>query len=209
MGYQAPLAGKGAMGVNLFYNEYSDLFIFPTKVSPTQIVSMPENGGDAWGVGGELDLSVQVTDQLSLFANYSYQQTTDKDDNPTTLTVNEKDRARRDVPRHKVNAGVRIKFNHGISVNLRLHWVDETQRLITDLGGNEFQGKTDPYTIVNGGVGYSFWRGKAEASLNVFNIFNDRHFEYPTGNNLAGINLPERSSEPVGRKLAFKVSCRF
>jgi outer membrane receptor protein involved in Fe transport len=197
------------MGVNLFYNEYSDLIIFPTEISPTQIISMPENGGDAWGIGGELDLNVLVTDRLSLLANYSYQQTTDKDDNPTTLTVNEEDRRRRDVPRHKVNAGARMKFKSGLSANLLLHWVDGTERLITDVAGNEFQAGTDPYTIVNGRVGYTFWKGNAEASLDVLNIFNDKHFEYPPGINLPGIVLPERGSDPVGRKVAFKLSCRF
>jgi outer membrane receptor protein involved in Fe transport len=116
---------------------------------------------------------------------------------------------RRDVPRHKVNAGARMKFKSGLSANLLLHWVDGTQRLITDVAGNEFQAGTDPYTIVNGRVGYTFWKGNAEASLDVLNIFNDKHFEYPPGINLPGIVLPERSSDPVGRKVAFKLSCRF
>jgi hypothetical protein len=57
---------------------------------------------------------------------------------------------------------------------------------------------------VNARIGYALRKGKAEASLSVFNLFNDRHFEYPPG-----INLPDRSSDPVGRKVAFKVSCRF
>jgi iron complex outermembrane receptor protein len=204
LGYQASVSGRATIGLNLFYNEYSDLIIFPVEVSPTQIVSMPVNGGDARGIGGELDLNVLVTDRLSLFTNYSYQQTTDRGDNPTTLTINEKDRVRHDTPEHKVNADLRMKFGNGLSANLLLHWVDGTERLIKDLSENEYLARVRSYTIVTGRVGYTFWKERAEASLSVTNIFNDKHFEYPSG-----INLPDRSSDPVGRKVACKLSCRF
>lgn len=196
LGYQASLAGRGNIGVNLFYNEYSDLIIFPNHVSPTQITSMAMNGGDAWGIGGEFDLNFLVTDRLSLFANYSYQQTTDKDDNPTTTSVNEEGRVRHDVPQHRVNAGGRMKFKGGLSASLLLHWVDGTERLI-----NENPVRVRSYTIANGRVGWTFWKEKAEASLYVFNILNDRHFEYPPGSG--------GSSDPVGSKVVFRVSCRF
>jgi iron complex outermembrane receptor protein len=220
LGYRSAPTDKAVLGLNLFYNEYADLFIFPAGttfydadelfpgspggVIPRQIVTRAMNGGDAWGVGGELDLEVLVNSWLSLFTNYSYQQTTDKDDNPSTLLINEKDRRRQDVPEHKVNAGIRTKFKNGLSASLLAHWADGTERRIIDLSGNEFLARTDPYTIVNARIGYALRKGKAEASLSVFNLFNDRHFEYPPG-----INLPDRSSDPVGRKVAFKVSCRF
>lgn len=204
IGYRAALEQRATLGLNLFYNEYSDLIIASTTVAPPQIISSFINGGNARGVGGELDLDLLVTDGLSLFTNYSYQRITDKDDNPFTLTINEKARVRGDTPEHKVNAGIRMKFRNGLSVNLLTHWVDKTERLISDLAGNEFLAKVRSYTTVDGRVGYTFWKGNAEASLSAFNIFNDGHYEYPSG-----INLPDRSSEPIGRKLAFKVSCRF
>jgi hypothetical protein len=82
--------------------------------------------------------------------------------------------------------------------------VDGAERLITDMNGNESPAKIDPYTPVNGRIGYTFWKGKVDASLYVLNIFNDGHYEYPPG-----INLPDRSSDLVGRKVTFKISCRF
>lgn len=219
-GYQGTFAERATLGVNVYYNDYSDLFIYPNEVTfyapgelfpgspggliPKRTVAMAQNGGGAWGVGGELDLNVLVYDWLSLLTNYSWQQITDKEDNPTTLTLNEKGRVRREVPQNMVNAGARMRFKNGISANLLLHWVDGTTRLISDPAGNEYQASVRPYTTVDGRVGYSFLEGKAEVSLALFNIFNDRHYEYPPG-----INLPDQSSERVGTQGVLKLSGRF
>lgn len=204
-GYRTTLAQRATLGVNFFYNEYSDLFINTREfVPPGTIILSFANGGTAWGVGGELDLDLMVTDWLTLFTNYSHQRITDRDDNPFTLSVNEEDRVRRDTPGHKVNAGARMRFKNGLSVNLLLHWVDGTERLISDLSGGEHLARVRSYTTVDGRVGYAFRKDKAEASLSVFNILNDRHLEYPQG-----INLPDRSSDRVGTQVAFKLSWRF
>jgi iron complex outermembrane receptor protein len=203
-GYQTTFLKRTTLGVNLFYNEYSDQIYGGGTVDFPNINATFVNGGDAWGVGGELDLNVRVTAWLSLFANYSYQRITDKEDNPFTLMVNEQDRVRHDIPAHKVNAGTRMKFANGLSTNLFLHWSDSSERLIGDLTGNEYLVRTDPYIIFNTRIGYSFWQDRAEASLYVSNLFNDRHFEYP-----AGINLPDASSDPVGRKILLKLNYRF
>ena len=204
-GFRSALTQRATLGMNFFYNEYSDLFINTRAfVPPSTAVVGFANGGEAWCVGGELDLDLQVSDRLSLFTNYSYQRFTDKDDNPFTLSINERDRVRRDVPRHKLNAGGRMKFENGISASLLLHWVDETERLIGDLAGNEHLARVRSYTTVDGRVGYAFREGNAEVSLALSNIFNDRHYEYHPG-----IDLPDASSEPVGRQIAFKASCRF
>jgi iron complex outermembrane receptor protein len=203
-GYQTTFLKRTTLGVNLFYNEYSDQIYGGGTVDFPNINATFVNGGDAWGVGGELDLNVRVTAWLSLFANYSYQRITDKEDNPFTLMVNEQDRVRHDIPAHKVNAGTRMKFANGLSTNLFLHWSDSSERLIGDLTGNEYLVRTDPYIIFNTRLGYLFWQDRAEASLYVYNLLNDRHFEYP-----AGINLPDASSDPVGRKILLKLNYRF
>jgi len=202
-GYQTTFLKRTTLGVNLFYNEYSDQ-IYGAMAGPPDFVTSFVNGGDAWGVGGELDLNVAVTKWLSVFANYSYQRITDKEDNPFTRLVNEQDRVRHDSPTHKVNAGTRMKFANGLSTNLLLHWADGSEWLTSDLSGNEYLVRTDPYLIFNTRIGYLFWQDRAEASLYVYNLFNDRHFEYP-----AGINLPDASSDPVGRKIFLKLHYRF
>ena len=203
-GYRAVLDQRLTLGGNLFYNEYSALIIGATTVAPPNIFTTFVNAINARGVGGEIEIGYLATDWLSLFANYSYQRTTDLDDNPYTVTVNEEGRTRHEVPEHKVNLGVRGKFGNGWSGNLLLHWVDGTERLIKDLASNEYVARVRPYTTVDGRVGYAFLKGDAEASLAVFNMFNDRHYEYPPG-----INLPDSSSEKVGRKVILKLSLRF
>jgi iron complex outermembrane receptor protein len=204
VGYRTTLTQRVTVGLNLFYNEYSDLIINTRVFAPPDIILSFANGMDARGVGGEPDLDILVTGWLSLFANYSYQQITDKDDNPGTVSVNEKDRVRRDTPRHKVNVGTRMRFNGGWSASLFAHWVDDTERLITDLAGNEYLAAVNSYTLVNGRVGYAFRKERAEASLSIFNIFNDRHYEYPPG-----INLPDHSSDAIGRKVTFTLGWKF
>lgn len=204
MGYRTTAVQKLTVGVNFFYNKYSDLIIGISEVVPPNLNTNFKNAIDAWGVGGEIDISYLATDWLSLFTNYSYQRTTDKDDNPSTVTVNEEGRTRHEVPEHRVNIGIRGKFGRGWSANLLIHWVDGTERLIKDLSSNEYIARVRSYTTVDGRVGYTFRKGKAEASLAVLNMFNDRHYEYPPG-----INLPDASSEKVGRKVVFKFGWRF
>lgn len=204
-GYRTTQVQRATLGVNFFFNEYSDLFINTREfVPPSTIIVSFANGGEARGTGGELDLDYRVTDRLSLFGNYSYQQITDRDDNPFTFTVNERDRRRHDTPEHKINLGVRTKLGGGWTGNLYATWVDETERLIFDLAGNEYMARVDPYIVVNGRIGYTFWKERGEVSLAVFNMFNEKHHEYPPG-----INLPDMSSDPVGTQAVLKVSWRF
>lgn len=204
-GYRTTLKERATLGVNVFFNEYSDLFINTREfVPPSTIVLSFANGGEARGTGGELDLDYRLTDRLSLFGNYSYQQITDQDDNPFTFTVNERDRRRHDTPEHKINLGVRTKLDGGWTGSLYATWVDQTERLIFDLAGNEYLAKVDPYIIVNGRIGYSFRQERGEVSLAVFNMLGDKHHEYPSG-----INLPDVSSDPVGAQAVLKLSWRF
>jgi len=219
-GLRTAFLKKGILELNFFYNRYADLFITaadttffgpdelfpgaPGGVVPKRIVIHPRNGGVARGLGGELDLHLAVTSRLSTFANYSYQQITDDEDNPFTRTVNERDRVRTRDPRHKVNVGFQIALRNGLSMNLYANWVDATKRLIIAPDGTENLAGLDAYTLVNCRLGYAFLREKAEVSLYVFNIFNDRHFEYPPG-----LHLPDRSSTEIGRKIAAKLSLRF
>jgi iron complex outermembrane receptor protein len=204
VGYRASVSRRATLGLNLYYNKYSDLVVNTRVFAFPDIIVSFANGMSATGIGGEPDLDIRVTDWLSLFTNYSYQRITDKDDNPYTLSVNEKDRVRRDTPHNKVNAGARMKFEGSWSCNLSASWVDKTERLITDLAGNEYLARVDSYTVVSGRIGYNLWKGRGEASLAVSNLFNEKHYEYPPG-----INLPDRSSDQIGRSILGKVSYRF
>jgi outer membrane receptor for ferrienterochelin and colicin len=220
MGYHfAPVNGL-KLKVNLFYNRYVDFIgrtrvnvyyeqneIFPGSpggVIPKMLVSSIQNGGDARGVGGEIQLDYSSAKQVSAFVNYSFEQITDAEDDPATAVVNEKDRVRPEYPKHKLNTGLRLLFKNGISVNLLAHWVDQTTRLIPDSLGNSYLAVVDDYFILNTRVGVVFWREKGELALSVFNLLNDEHYQFPTQENLA---VP--LSSLIGRRITLTLRLKF
>jgi len=176
----------------------------PGLLIPKKIVTHRQNVENARGIGGEFNLDILITGWLSGTTGYSYQQITDKEDNPLTTEINEKDRVRLENPKNKINAGLRMKLENGVSANILAHWVDKTKRFIYDREGNEYLSGVDAYTILNARAGYTFMKGKTEVSLSVFNLLNDKHYEYPIG-----INLPDPSSDEIGRRVAANVSYKF
>lgn len=230
-GYRAAWLKKRVnTDMNLFYNKYTDLFGYvktvtpytsaeltallgvnpvllgldPATVIPKHILSVRQNAEDAVGIGGEVSLDVLITNWLSGVANYSYQRIKDEKDNLFTAKVDEKGRVRAEYPKNKANVGLKMKLKSSISANLFAHWVDKTQRCIYDLENNEYTTDMDGYTIFNASVGYGFLKNNAEVSLSVFNLFNDKHYEYPVG-----VNLPDPSSDEVGRRVTANVSYKF
>ncbi|OGS21897.1 MAG: hypothetical protein A3J83_04730 [Elusimicrobia bacterium RIFOXYA2_FULL_40_6] len=220
IGYQSDLQKKVRFDLNMFYNDYFNFFTQTTNVNyyeanelfpsspggliPKKVYVTYENDGSASGIGGEAGLDVFITHWLSGMFNYSYQQITDKEDNLSTLLINETNRVRYENPQTKVNAGVRMKFESGISVNLAANWVDTTTRIISDTAGNNYLAEVRAYTIVNSRMGYIFLDNSVEIALNVFNLLDDKHYEYPVG-----INLPDYSSDEIGRKITVSANYKF
>lgn len=220
IGYHGHWSRHLKVDMNLFYNQYADfirsdwIVIYydenelypglPGGTLPKAVVLSYQNGGAAWGIGGEIHLEVSVNQWIGGFLNYSFLQITDKDDNIFTDYVNEKNRIRTEYPTHKINANLRILFKNGFSLNFLGHWVANTQRFITD---SELQHHLTPvpaYFIFNTLVSYTFWKEKAEVALSVFNLFNDNHYEYPTD-----MSLPIPNSRPIGRRIAFTLRIKF
>ena len=143
-------------------------------------------------------------DQISGFLNYSFQEITDKEDEPSTPQSNEKNRIRPENPKHKLNASLRVIVKNGFSVNLLAHWVDKTKKLVNNSEGNIYLAPVDDYFILNARLGYSFWRKKAELALSLFNLFNDKHYEFPPGTDLS---IPY--SDRIGRRITFTLAVKF
>jgi iron complex outermembrane receptor protein len=220
IGYHSNWSNHLKLNLNLFYNQYHDFLIqdfwiifyqegeifpgSPGGIFPKLLSGSNHNGGDAWGIGGEMSLDVSLNQWISGFVNYSFQQITDKADNPYTTYVNEKDRGRSEFPKHKINAGLRVMFKNGFSLNILAHWVDQTQRFIVHQDYERYLSKTDDYFIFNTRVGYTFWKKKADVVLSIFNLFNNHHYEYPTG-----LDLPIPNSDRIGRKITFTVRVKF
>jgi iron complex outermembrane receptor protein len=162
------------------------------------------NSGRARGIGGEVSLNFFLNRGSTAFLNYSYQEITDKEDDIYTSYVNEKNRIRSEYPRHKVNAGVRILFKNNISINLLAHWVDKTQRFIVDHRGEYIFSSANSYCLINPSMGYTFPNKKIEVVLSVFNLFNNKHYQYPVD-----AASPTPHSDQIGTKITFTVKFKF
>lgn len=183
------------LNINLFYNNYYDLFGFsenifyygpgelypgsPGGVYPKGINRSFRNIGGAWGVGGEIDLHFKINDRLSGFVNYSYVKITRRKDNPDTELLDESQQAWEKFPRNKINAGLRFHLNRCLHVNINGNWVDSTAHYINAMDGNEYIEPLNDYMTFDATILYRV--NNLEFSLAVYNLFNNRHLEFPSG----------------------------
>ena len=193
VGYQALLSPKFQAKLDLFYNDLEDFIAFKTigyqDVSPilgypagTVIVPGVKsytNAGKSKAIGGEFGIEFIAARWLRAAINYSYQDLTWEEDDPLT-PENEKDQAVKFSPRDKINGNLRINLDNGLSANLMVHYVGETEKNETWAFG-----KVVAYTLVNLRLGYRFLNETTELGVTVYNLFDKKHFEYP-GTNIQG-----------------------
>lgn len=220
IGYHSNWSRHFQLDVNLFYDLYTDFFIsnnlftyyesdeiFPGSPGGVFIktwVNSVQNGSGAWGIGGEINLDFSMNHRISGFVNYSYQQITQKEDDPSTIGFNEKDRVRPEYPKHKINAGLRLFFKNGIAINFLGHWVDKSERIISDSRREFSLTPVEDYFIFNTTMVYTPRDEKIELTFSVFNLSNHKHYQYPTNENLS---VPKSSR--VGRKITFSLRFKF
>jgi outer membrane receptor for ferrienterochelin and colicin len=222
IGYDSIVSRHLHLSLDLFYNQYSHFYspsriitsyynqneIFPGSpggLIPKNIVASFKNWGDGWGMGGEISLNFSFNNLVSGFVNYSYQIVKNKDDDPYSQNINEKNQVRPENPKHKANAGLRFLFRNGISLNLLAHWVDKTRKVFSDKEGNTYLNPVKAYFLFNPRLGFTFWNKKAEIALAVFNLFNSIHYEYPPGNN----NPDFLAGEEIGRRFTLSLEIKF
>ncbi|MBI5855216.1 MAG: TonB-dependent receptor [Nitrospirae bacterium] len=169
---------------DLFFNHISDLqqvrATGPAPTDPTTII----NTGLADVYGGEAGAEYLATSWLSAFANYSYQE----------FGQSFTGFSRRGMPRFKWNAGLRGAWANGVNAELLYHYVGASTQPIADaftqLGAFFPPGSTIPservgsYSLLNVRAGYRFWQDKAEFAVSAFNALNDKHREYPLGDEI-------------------------
>ncbi|MCX6584430.1 MAG: TonB-dependent receptor [Candidatus Aminicenantes bacterium] len=220
IGYRSTVSRHLQLDLGFFYNRYENFFSlsrsvtfynqneifpgFPGGVFPRTMTSSFENWGDGWGMGGEINLDFSLNNRVSGFFNYSYQVIKNKDDDPSSLNIDEKNRERPENPKNKANAGLRFLFKNGISLNLLAHWVDKTRKVVADSSGRMYLSPVGAYFLFNPRLGYTFPDKKAEIALAVFNLFNSIHYEYPMGDNPA---FP--AGEVIGRRVALSLEFKF
>ena len=147
---------------------------------------MPIQGGTADMYGGEIGSEFLVTKWLSGFGNFSYQEI------GQTLTGT----ARRGGPRFKYNAGIRGRWENGLSGEIAYHYVGAATYPIAPIF-SEFGSfgvvppdtRVSSYHLLNLRGAYRIWqeqtstgyRREAEVAISVFNALNDQHREHPLG----------------------------
>ena len=212
-GYEALLNDRIKCKLDLFYDQLKDFVSYEIisyqDVSyllglPLGAVVVPAeqsfiNEGKATVKGFEFGLDVLVNNWLRGLANYSYQDITWEADDPTT-SENEKGERIKASPMHKVNAALRFEPKTRFSANLTMHHVSQTE-----MKEDWAYGQVDPYTLLNLRLGYTVLDGRMETSFSVFNLFNNKHFEYPgynrDGNPCAG--------HQIGRRVIFGILLSF
>ncbi len=119
------------------------------------------NFGKSTSQGIELGVNAYVNKYASVFANYSYQ----SDPDP------------KDFPLSELNLPPNNRFNIGASFtcgpflgNLSVTYTDEA--FWQDVLNDPYHGTTEPYTLVNGGVGFRWLDDKVTTSLKVVNLVN-------------------------------------
>ena len=137
-----------------------------------------DNSPEVYNVfGGEVQAHVYPTDGLDLFANYalnlSYQQHAipgTPDDQRTS--------------RHKVNAGVQLRTKIGFNGEITFYYQSPQvwNEQIATLSGIVYQQFPLPaYTLLNGRLGWRFYKDKIEISATVFNALGGIGVDHPAG----------------------------
>jgi len=119
------------------------------------------NFGESTQQGLELGINSPLNRYADVFVNYSWQAEPDpKDFDLSELNI---------PAAHRFNAGVSVSYdrflgNFSVSYTDKAYW--------QDVLGAEYAGTTDPYTIVNAGIGAK-WKGdRYTTSLKVINLGN-------------------------------------
>jgi outer membrane receptor protein involved in Fe transport len=128
------------------------------------------NLGPLRNQGVELSIDHRVSSSLSLFANYSWQ------DTPKVLDA-ASDQIRYPLsevtvaPQNRFNAGVNLNASRFLG-NVNVNYADKA--FWNDVLNEPYWGYTDAYTMVNATFGMKFADGKVTVSLRATNLFNEK-----------------------------------
>ena len=119
------------------------------------------NFGKSTNQGIELGVNAYVNQYASVFANYSYQSDPDPKDFPLSeLNL---------PPNNRFNIGANFTYDKFLG-NLSVTYTDEA--FWQDVLNDPYHGTTEPYTLVNAGVGYRWLDDKVTTSLKFVNLAN-------------------------------------
>jgi iron complex outermembrane receptor protein len=200
IGYQTRfLDNRLEFKIDTFFNILDEIIEFrkADDAPPDTILLEFFNAGKAIAYGGEISMVYGITDWLSSYANYSYQELEARSDE-VQFQLNEKGESIDSSPQHKFNTGLYAFSETGWNGALELNYVSDTTFGFLDrtAGFEPMEVDLDDYSRVDVRIGYKFPKYDIEASIIAQNALNDVHREFPTG-------------EPLKRKILFEITGRF
>jgi outer membrane receptor protein involved in Fe transport len=121
------------------------------------------NLGDYQQIGFELGADFMINPNLSAFANYSWQ------DEPNA--ENDSEQAELNIPpANRFNVGMNFSYGRYFG-NFAVSYQDDA--FFQDVLDSRYHGTTEPFTLVNVGGGVKFQQDRFRASLKVLNLFNE------------------------------------
>lgn len=177
LAYKGRPNSKLEANVNVYYNVIDDLIEtvvddfwpmgYPGWGAPRLITR--KNVEDAEAFGSELSMAYFFTPEWKISANYTYQKVEYDDGTPVSFS-----------PEHKLNAQLSWNLKNGLDGQLSAHYVSDTE----GYAGEGITGSVDSYVLVNGSIGYWFKEDTVRGQLSGFNLTNEKHREFPLGDEL-------------------------
>ncbi len=171
LGYRRKLLNdKLSMNANLFWNDFSDVITISTELGPPGLFQqLYKNRASAAMYGAEFDTRYALTKELTLLANYTYQQLDWEGHVPFT------DKDFLTPPMHKFMVGAQYDPIKDLHLSGYLYYVDSVRAPNTD---NPFKPlQIHPYFRLDLRAEYEFWRKQAAVAVGVQNLLDPSHLE--------------------------------
>ncbi|MGI9292956.1 MAG: TonB-dependent receptor plug domain-containing protein, partial [Pseudomonadales bacterium] len=181
-----------ATKLNLFAYEVSDLIDFvPSR--EFQGAFQADNAIDQIGYGFEIEYEVELSSDLDLHGNYSWQRSEDKDsDEPVA-----------DAPGQQFYLGINWRLRQNWYLSGQLNWVADRER-----GPNDQRPELDDYFSVDMTLRKQLWAKNFEAALVAYNLFDENIHEPSAFNNAFGSNVIE-DFPMQGRRVSLELRYKF
>ncbi|MHC4443184.1 MAG: TonB-dependent receptor plug domain-containing protein [Planctomycetota bacterium] len=171
VGYRGQLFNKLDYNLNLFWHENSDMFGLTAGLGPPGLIHINIDSVGSYSVYGlEFDAKYNITDNLTLLGNYTFQQSRYSGTLSYTQAL--------DLivpPKHKFMVGARYSPFEDLHLSAHLYYVDTATS--PDPGFPLLPTRVDPYFRLDLRSEFEFWEDKASIAVGVRNLLDENHPE--------------------------------
>ncbi len=170
LGYRTRLFDRLQLGLNLFWHEYDDTTTLSPRLGPPGLLTLDLDNRAASSVyGAELEARYPVSKNLTLLANYTFQQL----DWRSTAAFHDTDMV--SPPKNKAMIGARYSATDDLHLSSHLYYVDAVTAPNVDLPF--IHRNIDSYLRLDLRAEYEFWKDDASFAVGVRNLVDDSHAE--------------------------------